>query len=941
MSLATRFDYENTEKKIQNLWQENKASQSAINSDGQVLDDKRSKNETFVIAIPPPNVTGRLHMGHALNNSIQDMLTRYMRMDGKDALWVPGTDHAGIATQTVVKKMLDAEGIDYRELGREAFVEKVWEWKEKYGGLIVDQLARLGASCDWERQRFTMDEGLSKAVNFAFKKLYDDGLVYRGKRIVNWCPVDRTALSDDEIETKEGGEPGFLWHILYPMENGEEKLQIATTRPETLFGDTALAVHPEDERYRHLVGKKVKVPVQGRLIPIIADEYVDREFGTGVVKITPAHDPNDFEVGQRHELEAINIMHEDASMNEVVPEEYRGLSREKARKQVVEALKSLDLLVKEEARMTPVGRSYRSKAIIEYRLSEQWFVKMQPLADKVLAKHDELNIQPKRWDKVYLKWLHEIRDWCISRQIWWGHRIPAWYHKTTGEILVEEQTPKRVLEAPDDWRREEDVLDTWFSSALWPMSILGWPERSIDFERYFPTTTLSTAKDIIFFWVARMNIMAVYFEGKLPYTNVFIHPTVMDEKGETMSKSKGNGIDPLHIINGASMNDLKAPIMDARPSNMDNLIARIEKNYPEGFPGVGADALRYTLIYLCSSGQELKISLDSFLEIGRRFMTKLWNASRLFLSNLESLSEHPQNKEPFVPYHESEDIWIQSRLCLSVKKIRKAIENYDFYTLGPLYYDFVWNDFCDWYLEILKPRLNSENITERKNALYQVIYTFSGMLRMLHPLIPYITEDLWQSTKNMSKAYELWIEEDKNDLLMLSAFPEGDELTGEQEQIVDDFEHIRKIVSEIRSVRTTQNIKDKEVVDCYIKAADMNGDMLLSQSHDILCRLAGLNSIKDGRDKPEHCTSIILPDFEIYLDLSAFVDHKAELLRMQKELKKKKDDIAFVDKKLSNQRFVENAKAEIVEKERQKHQDLLAGVEKIEAQIQQLERLLG
>ena len=598
MTISPKYDYTEVEKRIYNLWQ--KANTFSPSVKTRCTNGDTADKKPFVISIPPPNVTGRLHMGHALNNTIQDMLIRYKRMDGYETLWVPGTDHAGIATQTVVKKMLDAKGIDYRSIGREAFNQEVWQWKEKYGSIILKQLERLGASCDWNRTRFTMDEGLSKAVNYAFKKLYDDGLIYRGRRIVNWCPVDQTALSDDEVETAEGGEAGFLWHIKYPLKGESNFLVIATTRPETLFGDVAVAINPKDSRYQQHIGKKVILPILEKEIPVIADDYVDASFGTGCLKITPAHDPHDFEVGNRHNLEPINIFHPDARLNKRCVH-YEGLSREKAREKLLNDLKIKGLLLKEELRQVPVGRSYRSKAIIEYRLSQQWFVKMDALKDKALSKHYEVKIIPDRWDKVYHHWLDNIRDWCISRQIWWGHRIPAWYHKHTGEVLVEKETPVLVNDNPDDWIQEEDVLDTWFSSALWPMSILGWPDKTRDFERYFPNSVLSTAKDIIFFWVARMNFMATHFENTMPYQEVYIHPTVMDERGETMSKSKGNGIDPLHIIEGATTEDLKNIVLDARPSNMKVLLKNIEKKHANGFEGVGADALRYTLIHLCSS----------------------------------------------------------------------------------------------------------------------------------------------------------------------------------------------------------------------------------------------------------------------------------------------------------------------------------------------------
>lgn len=926
-SQSTRYDYNEIEPRIYKMWQDKQVFRAARDEKGNVLDQTRANAKPYVIVIPPPNVTGRLHMGHALNNSTQDIYTRYKRMDGFDALWIPGTDHAGIATQTVVKKMLDEQGVDYRELGREKFTAKVWEWKEKYGGIILDQLARLGSSCDWSRTRFTMDEGLSKAVMHCFKTLYDEGLIYRGKRIVNWCPVDRTALSDDEVETKEGGEPGFLWQIKYPLQDGSGHLIVATTRPETLFGDVAVAVNPNDERYKHLIGKKIIVPLQERVVPIIGDEYVDMEFGTGALKITPAHDPNDFEIGQRHKLEPINVMHEDARLNDVVPERYRGLTRGKAREQAVAELKDLGLLVSEEPRMTPLGRSYRSKAVIEYRLSDQWFVKMKPLADKVLAMHSELNIQPERWNKVYLDWLYNIRDWCISRQIWWGHRIPAWYceNESKGcDPIVSETTPAQCPKCGSkNLKQDDDVLDTWFSSALWPMSTLGWPEQTPDFERYFPTSTLITGKDIIFFWVARMNMMAAKFTGKLPYKNVFINPIVLDEKGETMSKSKGNGIDPLVLINGASLEDLKQPVMEARPSNMKEIIKRLEKNYPNGFEGVGADALRYTLIYLCSSGQQLKISMDSFQDLGRRFMTKLWNAARFLMMYVEQEKDKGGTvPADFSAHFTDEDRWMQAKLKLATIKIRKALDDYDFTNLGETYYHFVWNDFCDWYIELCKVRLTSQDHAARKTALHSLVTVFSDMLKLLHPLIPFVTEELWQTLLPLVDAHKLWgNKRPTSELLIRADFPKAVPLSSDEEQILARFTTMQNVVSQIRTLRKSYNIKDGEKIPAHALALNATSEHVFKNSSTTIARLANLESltvVTNKAEKPKGTVALIDPGFEIYLNISQFIDVEMEKKRLSKEKEKLAQDIEGLNKRLSNEAFVKNAKAEVVEAEKEK-----------------------
>ena len=879
------------------------------------------KGETFVISIPPPNITGRLHMGHALNSTVQDFLIRYHRKKGFRVLWIPGTDHAGIATQTVVKKQLDEQKIDYRGLGREKFIKKIWEWKKKYGDLILTQLKALGVSCDWNRTRFTMDEGLNCAVNLAFKKLYDDGLIYKGKRIVNWCPIDKTALSDDEVETEEGGEPGFLWHISYSIINSNQKtgdsLVVATTRPETLFGDTAIAVHPEDERYSHLKGQYAMVPECGRKIPIIFDTYVDKEFGSGCVKITPAHDPNDYEVSKRHNLPVINIMNEDASMNREVPTEYQELSRESCRKVLLKNLKNSGKLVKEEPRMIPIGRSYRSRAIIEYRLSEQWFVKMKPLRDKVMTKHNELTILPQRWDKVYRYWMDNIRDWCISRQIWWGHQIPAWIHKDTKEVLVNEVEPEVVKNAPDEWQRDPDVLDTWFSSALWPMSVLGWPKKTDDFKAYFPNTVLSTAKDILFFWVARMNIMSCYFEGVMPYRFVYIHPTITDERGEAMSKSKGNGIDPLHIINGASVDDLKTPILEVRPTKMQEMLANIDKKYRNGFEGVGADVLRFTLIYLSSSGQELKLNFDNFLEIGRRFVNKLWNASRFILMAAQkcdkeiSVSFDPKNVE---------ELWIGARISQAEKKIEKLTNEYQFNSIGLEYYNLVWSDFCDWYIEICKSRLNSDNSLVKKQTVVNALYFYHRILHLMNPLVPFVTEHIYGllKTVNLEKKLGLNIQDD---MLISALFPQ--ELLKSDNKQLDIFSLLKDIISQIRSFKSSNGLKVKEAFPLLIKIRDLQIEKNMKFYFSIIKDLAFVSSIHVFADDKnsklnfttkDYAHKVVSDSFTLYFK----VELKTINTNQNRQIKSLEKDIEFCEKKLSNPEFLSKGKPEIVEKEKEK-----------------------
>ncbi|OVE80870.1 valine--tRNA ligase [bacterium K02(2017)] len=952
----TRFNPTEVEPKILKRWKEKGCFKTAVDKTGKVVDENKKDAQTYVIAIPPPNVTGRLHMGHALNNTIQDMLIRYKRMDGYDALWVPGTDHAGIATQTVVKKMLDAEGVDYRELGREKFVDKIWEWKEKYGGMILKQLESIGCSCDWDRNSFTMSDSLNHAVNYTFKKLYDDGLIYRGNRIVNWCPVDKTALSDDEIETKDGGEKGFLWHIKYPFKDGSGHLVVATTRPETLFGDVAVAVNPKDDRFSQFIGKEVVVPLQERVVKVIGDNYVDMEFGTGCLKITPAHDANDFEVGNRHNLKPITVMHEDASMNEVVPERYQGLDRYKCREKAIEELKEKELLVSEEERMTPLGRSYRSKAVIEYRLSDQWFVKMKPLADKVLKRHDELNIQPERWNKVYLDWLNNIRDWCVSRQIWWGHRIPAWYcensvysshpqfkNKPSTDAcppMVDDKAPLACANCGSkNLLQESDVLDTWFSSALWPMSTLGWPQKTSDFKRYFPTSALVTGKDIIFFWVARMNFMGVYFEDTLPYKDVYINPIVLDEKGVTMSKSKGNGIDPMIVVNGATLEQLKEPVYEARPTNLKEIVKRLEKSYPDGFQGAGADALRYTLLNSCSSGQQLKIALNTFHDVGLRFVTKLWNAARFVMMAIEK-EESLTESFDFSEHLTDEDRWVSARFQLTTNKIRNCLDEYDFTNLGQIYYQYVWNDFCDWYIELCKERFNIKDDKKRLTALHHLAVVFTDTLRLLSPLIPFVTEEIYTQLATLVTNKNLWGDlNPQNDILMKHDFPQDKNLNDDQNFMLERFAGLQRFVGEIRTMRKTYLIKDGVKLRAKALAINEVASSFLNQSQSIISRLAGLESLEiiaSKEQKPVKTVTIIDPSFEIYLEIAEYIDIDAEKKRLLKEVGKMEKYLTGVSKKLSNPGFIKNASTEVVQVQRDLQQQATDKLNKTKVLLEDL-----
>ncbi len=954
-ALPSRFDPAAVEAEARARWDEARAFETEVGPDGATRPGGDPGREPFTIVIPPPNITGRLHMGHALNDTIQDVLVRYRRMEGRDALWVPGTDHAGISTQTVVRKHLDARGVDYRKLGREAFVERVREWREQYGGVILEQLRKLGCSCDFRRTRFTLDDGLSRAVRTAFKALHDRGLLYRGKRVVNWCPVDRTALSDDEVETAPEGEAGHLWSIAYPLaDDPGTRLTVATTRPETLFGDVAVAVHPEDDRYRAFVGRRVHLPLTDREIPVIADAGVDREFGTGCLKITPAHDPHDFEIGERHGLEPLTVMREDATLNDAVPEAFAGLDRYRAREEAVAALEAAGLLAGVAPHRVPLGRAQRSGAPIEYRLSDQWFVRMRPLADRALwrsgfrkrdgswRKEDpgELRFHPARWEQVYARWLIGIRDWTISRQIWWGHRIPAWHHRESGRILVEVETPAEVAAEPDAWRRDEDVLDTWFSSWLWPMSTLGWPERTPDLARYYPTSVLSTDKGILFFWVARMNFAGIELTGRLPYRDVYIHPTVLDERGAVMSKSKGNGVDPLAVIDGATLEELKRPVEEARPKNRAELIARIEARFPEGFEGVGADALRFTLVRLCSEGQEMRLSLGKFHEIGRRFVTKLWNAARFALLAIEGTPASGPLAAPA-----AEDRWIASRAAGAAAEVRRALDGFDFAAVGSVLYRFVWNDFCDWYVELAKARLRAGPAEARRTAatLGRVL---ADTLRLLHPVTPFVTESLFASLRSAMSARDLGgAAGAPPSLLARSRFPGADRPRDEPDEPLEArFEALRRLVSSVRKLRADAGLPPDLPLAVAVRetrALAGFGTLLAECSAPVraFARLGSLAVVGGNGTWPEATgpVSIVDPAFEARADLGGAGDLEGVRRRVAAQLRKVGRERTATEKKLANRAFRTRADPAVVEKTKSR----LASLRDQQRRLEELAGQLG
>ena len=828
----------------------------------------------YSIAIPPPNVTGILHMGHMLNNSIQDTIIRYKRMSGFDTLWIPGMDHAGIATQNKVERMLADEGTSKEEIGYDEFLRRTWEWKEKHGGLITKQLRKLGVSLDWTRERFTMDEGLSEAVKEVFIKLYNDGLIYRGEYIVNWCPHDKTALADDEVNHED--KNGKIWEIRYPIKDSDEEFVIATTRPETMLGDTGVAVNPNDERYKHLIGKTVILPLMNREIPIVADEYVDMEFGTGVVKMTPSHDPNDFEVAKRTGLAFLNIFTEDAHVNENGGK-YQGLERFAARKAILTDLEEQGLLVGVKDHKNAVGHCYRCNSIIEPRVSTQWFVKMEPLAKRALevVKNGKIQITPKRWEKVYYNWLENIRDWTISRQIWWGHRIPAYYAED-GTVFVAKSLEEAKVQAREKFGKdvnlteETDVLDTWFSSALWPFSTLGWPNETEDLKKFFPTNALVTGADILFFWVARMVMMSLYIKDEIPFNYVYLHGIIRDEKGRKMSKSLGNSPDPL------------------------DLIAKY-----------GADAIRFSFLYNTSQGQDIHFS-EKLLEMGSAFANKVWNASRFVLSNLEDfdVSITVDNSE-----FKLEDKWILSKLQTASKLINENMEKYELDAAAKLAYEFFRGDFCDWYVEIAKTRVYGQEGSDKVVAQWVLRHVLDKGLKMLHPFMPFITEEIWQKLQTGEET------------IMLSDFPEEEKefINIEAEK---EFDYLKEIISAIRNIRGEANVSPSKKIEVIFKTADENARNILQNNAKILDKLANVEKYEFNVEIPKLVGFRLVDTTEIYVPLAELIDLDKEIEKLEKKIEKTQVELDKVLKKLSNENFVNRAIPEAVEKERRIKEEL-------------------
>ncbi len=854
-----------------------------------------SDRKPYSIVIPPPNVTGALHMGHALNNTLQDILCRWKRQQGYNVLWMPGTDHAGIATQNVVERQLAAEKKDRHELGREAFIERVWKWKAESGGQIIGQLKRLGASCDWERERFTMDEGLSKAVRTVFVKLYQDGLIYRDNRLINWCPRCHTALSDIEVEHED--QKGRLWHIRYPVA-GEpgQYVVVATTRPETMLGDTAVAVHPEDERYQALIGKKVILPLVNREIPVVADDYVDREFGTGVVKITPAHDFNDFEVGQRHGLDMINVFDESGVIN-AAGRQYEGMDRFEARKRIVGELEAAGLLERVEDHAMAVGGCYRCKTVVEPYLSLQWYVKVAPLAERALAavKEGKTRIIPKQWENTYYDWMENIRDWCISRQIWWGHRIPAWFCDHCGEVTVAMQDPA-VCGAcgSDELRQETDVLDTWFSSALWPFSTMGWPEQTAELAAFYPTSCLVTGFDILFFWVARMMMMGLHFMDEVPFGDVYIHALVRDAQGQKMSKSKGNVIDPLTIIDQ-----------------------------------YGTDAFRFTLAAFAAQGRDIKLAEERIAGY-RNFCNKVWNAARFTLMNLEGFDPDPLRLGDLALAEG--DKWILHRLNEAARETNKALAEYRFNEAAMGLYQFTWSEFCDWYVELSKKDLYGGDPQRKTTARYVLWYTLEHLLRLLHPFMPFITEEIWQALPGAKVGATI----------MLAPYPEPAPERFHPEAAAN-MERVMAVIGGIRNIRGEMEVPPSREISVILSCGSEESLRLMKHGEGAIISLARVAdlAIGQGIEKPEDASIQVAGDVQIYVPLKGLVDAEEEEKRLLKELAKIVKEIDQFSKKLENPSFVERAPADVVAKEREKLAEVAGKKLVLEASLEKIRRLKG
>ena len=887
--------------------------------------------DPYCIMIPPPNVTGTLHMGHGFGDTIQDALTRYYRMNGRRTLWQPGMDHAGIATQMVVERLLNAEGKSKRDLGREKFVERVWQWKEESGGIIAQQTRRLGASVDWSRDRFTMDEGCSEAVKKVFVDLYNEGLIYRGKRLVNWDPVLHTALSDLEVLSDD--EAGHLWHFRYPLASGDGHLVVATTRPETMLGDSAVAVHPDDERYKDLVGQEIVLPIVGRRIPIIADEYVDPEFGTGCVKITPAHDFNDYDIGKRHDLGLYNILTDDAALNDDVPEAYRGLDRFVARDKIVAEFESLGLLEKIEDYTVKIPRGDRSHAVVEPYLTDQWYVKIEPLAKPAIeaVESGRIRFVPENWSKTYFEWMYNIQDWCISRQLWWGHRVPAWYDEEGNIYVGHDEDDVRAshdIDASVALRQDDDVLDTWFSSALWPFSTLGWPEKTEALDEFYPGNVLVTGFDIIFFWVARMIMFGMKFMGDVPFREVYIHGLIRDADGQKMSKSKGNVLDPLDLIDGIDLESL----VNKRTAGMmqEHLAPKIEKatrsQFPDGIDEFGADALRMTFAALATTGRDVRFDLGR-IEGYKNFCNKLWNAARYVLMNTEALDDGDMT-------FSAADRWIRARLDATTRAMHKHFATYRLDLAAQAIYDFTWHEFCDWYLELSKPVLQSEESAAelQRGTRRTLIDTLEAILRLLHPLMPFITEEIWEQVAERAGV--------EGDTIMLRAYPEPDDGAADEAAIAD-IEWVKQFILGIRQIRGEMDISPGKPLPVILQhASDMDEQRATEHAHLLqrVGRVETIDVLADGEQPPAAATAL-LGDMRLLVPMKGLIDVDAERARLNKQVDKVRAELAKANGKLGNEKFVNNAPPAVVAQERDRVTEFEKTLSQLQEQLEKLDAL--
>jgi len=905
----------------------------------------KPEGESYCIMIPPPNVTGSLHMGHAFQDTIMDALTRYHRMKGFSTLWQPGTDHAGIATQMVVERLCNAEDKTRHDYGREKFIEKIWEWKEESGGTITRQLRRMGSSLDWNKERFTMDDGMSDAVQEVFIRLYEEGLIYRGKRLVNWDPVLHTAVSDLEVLSEE--ENGSMWHLRYPLSNGQGHLIVATTRPETMLGDAAVAIHPNDERYKHLLGEFVELPLTGRRIPIIADEYVDPEFGTGCVKITPAHDFNDYEVWTRHRHTSaiqdlphgglINILTVDASIcaEELVPVQYQGLDRFEARKKIVADLDAAGLLEKIADHKLMVPRGDRTNSVIEPLLTDQWYVKVAPLAEPAIAavENGDIKFVPDNWKNTYFEWMRNIQDWCISRQIWWGHRIPAWYDEL-GNIYVgnSEQAvrAKHKLSADYPLKQDEDVLDTWFSSALWPFSTLGWPENTEELAKHYPTSVLVTGFDIIFFWVARMIMMGLKFQGKVPFKEVYIHGLVRDAEGQKMSKSKGNVLDPIDIIDGIELEALVAKRISGmmQPHLAKKIEQDTRKHFPDGIQSYGTDALRFTFASLASTGRDIRFDLAR-TEGYRNFCNKLWNAARFVLMN----TEEQDNGLSDAPCQYSQvDRWITSRLHQVTAVTSNAIDNYRFDLAAQAIYEFTWNEYCDWYLELAKISLQSNDAALQRGTRKTLLTVLESILRLAHPIMPFITEEIWQRVAPLAGI--------EADTIMLQPYPVADEAHIDSNAIAET-NWVMNFILGVRRIRGEMNIAPSKPLPIFLQNGSLADQQSLNNNLVYLQKLGRLHSITwltPNESTPESAIALV-GEMKILIPMAGLIDKEAELARLEKEIQKINNDLPRVEGKLNNPAFVDKAPPEVIDKEKAKLADLRSMLNNLEEQQRKIQAL--